>query len=715
MAVLDAPQPLEEWSRAIWEPLARKVGPEILAEGVADARLSLERRVRGLEVLTELFDGLPPALAAGLAQSPSPVLRARTAWSLGRQPFEGDTPLLLALARDPSPYVRTHALEALRGRATGLDAATLQNALAFNVAHIDPRVHQAAARLALALPEPAFRALRAQQEKSGLPQGRLTVALAALWRAGADTAQTNLIEGLLPLLNQSRNPAHQLDALRLIILALGDWNLAKPSVEVFAGYEAVHAPDPADPLAVRVRRAVLGLFPASDARVNAEAARLLAMLGADEPVVAGRLLGRITATSAAEDDFHYLTVLARSRAALAPTNLPAMAKAILALDRKLDGLTQRPKQNWSLRLGEVVQALVARAPGLTGALLAEPELTRAGNVPLVLAAGLARSPACGRRFLEVVRRDAAYPWTVPLVDLLATLPLEEVQPLFRQQWTRQFALRDRLVVQLAEKPEAIDRDKFTAALASPDTRTALAAATSLLALPRDPSGRTLAPAFRQFRALLDQPKETALRACVVELLARESGQPLKAPAPGADLRRAAQPILDWFLARHPDLARAADAEDREDPVRWNAFYKTVPWAQGQAARGEAIFTERGCQLCHAGPRPIGPELSGAAHRLSPEDLFNTILFPSRDVAPPYRTTTFRLRDGTEYTGMVAFESADGVILQVNASETVRLAEADIASRVPSLRSLMPTGLLQGLTALQFADLHAYLKGARLDR
>jgi putative heme-binding domain-containing protein len=709
VAVLDAPQPLEEWSRAIWVPLARKLGPDRIARAVAEPRLSVERRGRGMEILTELFGGLPPALAALTARSPEPSLRARTAWSLGRAPVDGDVPLLLALARDSSPYVRTHALEAIHGRVRNLDTNTLQDVLLSNLGFADRRVHQAAARLAALLPEPSFRALQAQQDKSGLPQGRLTVALAGLWRMGPGAPRTNILHTALQVLGQSREAGHRLDAVRLMILALGDWNLAKPSLEVFAGYESVHHLDPADPVAPRLRRALLELFPSEDGPLNLEAARLLAMLEAAEPALNTKLLARLTERSAPGDDFHYLAVLARARAPLASHDLPALARAIVGLDRKLDGLTQRPKQNWSIRLGEIVQALAAREPRLAEALLREPQLTRPGNVPLVLAAGLGRSTACARLFLAAVRREPNYAWSTPLVDLLSTLPGEETQPLFRLQWTRNLGLRERLVLELAQKADAADRDKFLAGLASADLRAVQACATALLALPRDPSGRALAPAFRQFRSVLDQPREQALRIRLVELLAHESGQILKQPAAAGDLRRTAQPILDWFTSRYPALAREADADDREDPARWNAFYTTVPWAQGQADRGEVLFQERGCATCHSGPRPIGPELSGVASRFSPADLFNTILFPSRDIAPAYRTLTFRTRDGGVYTGLVAFESADGVILQVNATETVRLAEADIISRVPS------TGLLEGLTAAQFADLHAFLKSGRAGR
>src|SRR5262249_24454904 len=58
-AVLYAPQPLDTWSRSGWVPLARRLGPDPFAAVVADERCDDSARVRAVEVLTELFGGVP--------------------------------------------------------------------------------------------------------------------------------------------------------------------------------------------------------------------------------------------------------------------------------------------------------------------------------------------------------------------------------------------------------------------------------------------------------------------------------------------------------------------------------------------------------------------------------------------------------------------------------------------------------------------------------
>ena len=137
--------------------------------------------------------------------------------------------------------------------------------------------------------------------------------------------------------------------------------------------------------------------------------------------------------------------------------------------------------------------------------------------------------------------------------------------------------------------------------------------------------------------------------------------------------------------------------------------KACVWNRGDEQRGAGVFAQRACASCHGAEGGIGPDLTGVAQRLAPADLMNAIVFPSRDVAPAYRTTTFRLRNGELHTGIVAFESADGWILQTGAGSSVRVNNADVVSVQPSSVSVMPSGLLQGIVPQEAADLYAYLR------
>ncbi len=89
-----------------------------------------------------------------------------------------------------------------------------------------------------------------------------------------------------------------------------------------------------------------------------------------------------------------------------------------------------------------------------------------------------------------------------------------------------------------------------------------------------------------------------------------------------------------------------------------------------------------------------------------------IQFPNRAIADAFRSRLFTLKDGTQRNAFVAFLSADGVIVQTGPGITERIAQADIVSEVASPTSLMPPGLLSGMSGEQLADLYAYLRTLR---
>jgi putative membrane-bound dehydrogenase-like protein len=705
-AVLKAPQPLEAWSREWWVPLAEQIGSEPFAQVAVNNRDIEEDRVRAIHILTEVHDGLSPQVAAEAARASSPLVRARVAWSIGVAPPDNFVPTLLGLARDAASNVRCAALESLHRLASELDVVPLQQALAFNLAHPDKRVRQAAALLATDLPDPAWRALWTQQ-LGGLPQARLTTALALVWRTGLAQLNTNVIETALAVAAQTRLNDLRLEAVRLIMLGLGDYHLQNPSLEVYTAYEPALSLRSSTGLVARIQRTLVNYFPAGEATVDFETARLLAMIEATEPTLSGKVIALCHDRSSPSSDFHYLTVLSRLRSSAVTNHTARVAKAILSMDRKLAGLQQRPKQNWTTRLVEVVQVLLDNDPRLGDALMRHPDFARAGHLDLVPLLGADDYTACARLFLNSVQRDSAFPWNDALVDLLTALPAGETHSLFRRQLAN-ITLRDRLLVELAPNPRPEDRDHFIAGLSSPRPETVRASMSALLQLPNDTTTKAHVATLRLLRSLIADPKAQTARAQAVTLLTRLSGQKF-AVHETADLTRSYQPVFDWFGQKYPGILRQLDADDQESPARWDPIYKATPWTRGDAARGEALFVNRGCQACHSGPRPIGPDLGGVAGRFSPTDLFDAIVFPSRDVAPAFRATTFQTRDGQSYSGLLAYQSAGGVIVQTSLATTVRLAEEDIISRQPSTVSFMPAGLLGGLQPQDLADLYAYLK------
>ena len=707
-AVLGAPQPLDAWSRAWWVPRAQRLGVRPFAEAAASARLSPGARVRAIEILTELFGGLSEDVARAGMQAESPFVRARVAWSLSRLSNRQFPALISRLAADNDPLVRRCALEAVLDRTQELGAKHVAELAAANLAHSDKRVRQLTATLASSLPDPEWNTLWREASKS-VPQARLTAALAFAQRG--PLPQPQIVHEALGVLQQTKIADHQLQALRLVALGLGDWKLTNASVEVYTAYETPASDAPEfNSLVDRIASVVAPLLPSTDATVNMELARVLAIVKARSPEVKQKLASLITEQSWPTSDFHYLTVLSHLPGQ-SLTNAPKIAHAILSLDRKLAGRQQRSKQNWTPRLAEVVERAVQNDPAIGDAILRDPQFVRPAHVSLAKVLGAARYLPAARLFAQGVKQSPAFEWSPALVELLNVLPIEEGRTLFRKQWAN-LALRDDLALNLAENPDPADRDKFLAGLSSPRPEVVHACVKALAQLPKEQSSRALLPAVRLLRRLINEPEQVALRADVVGLLNRESGESLQIGEQGRDgesLRRAYQPVFDWFRRKYPRLAGYLTDDHDDNLAQWDLVLRSVNWKNGDPARGAQIFGQRGCQTCHSGSTPLGPDLGGVADRFSPVDLFYAIIFPNRDVAPPYRTTTFQTRSGQTVTGIVVFESADGVIVQTAASTTVRLATEEIAARRPGTLSLMPSGLLAGVQPSDLADLYQFLK------
>jgi putative membrane-bound dehydrogenase-like protein len=715
-AVLSAPQPFAAWSRARWEPIARRLGSRPFAAAAGADRLTVAQRCRAIEVLTEMFQGLAPETARAAAVARPPEIRARVAWSLGCYWKPGAVETLAALSGDPDPWVRRAAVETLADHAADIEGARALVIAWPLLTDADGRVRGGAVRLAAALPDASWKECETRSGTADLAH-QVAVAEARLLRSPPGGPDGGMAVEAVAALEKAAEPRLQLDAMRWLTRACGDWNLSQPSVEIFTAYEWA-SPSKLDSSATeRARRAARALLDSKDALVRFEASRLLAMLEDNDPALPGRLIDRVNATTTATEDFHLLVVLARLSAPIPSALISRVAGAVLGLDGKLEGKQQRSKQTWGLRLGELCAALLKKSPPLAEAMLADPRLIQPNHVVLVKELPESAQRHAAVRFLDAVRKDRRFAWSGPLVELLAVLPEAEVTPIFREQWTNR-GLRDEILPRLAAHPSPVDRGRYMDSLESSQPQLVGLALNSLAALPRDSAPDGLARLGRLLQHLCADPKQSALRSQTLGLLWRQAGEAgqilsvMENAKDPATLKETYKPVFNWLSIKFPAAAKLMTETGDDDPEMWNRLLRSVAWDRGDVARGEAVFRDRACQSCHAAANSLGPDLSGVASRFSVEDLFAAIIYPSRDVAPAYRTETFTLRDGQSYTGMVAFNSADGVILQTGTATTFRFAEADIASREQGNLSLMPSGLLAGAKPEELADLYAYLKSLR---
>ena len=136
--------------------------------------------------------------------------------------------------------------------------------------------------------------------------------------------------------------------------------------------------------------------------------------------------------------------------------------------------------------------------------------------------------------------------------------------------------------------------------------------------------------------------------------------------------------------------------------------------RGNPARGRELFlnAEKSlCIKCHrlsdVGER-VGPELTGVGARFARAYLIESILEPSRTIAPSFDTVMVTLKNGKTFSGIQTAETPLTITLSDVQALKQTINKADIDERQASPLSTMPEGLEKRLTEQEFIDLIEFL-------
>jgi putative membrane-bound dehydrogenase-like protein len=151
------------------------------------------------------------------------------------------------------------------------------------------------------------------------------------------------------------------------------------------------------------------------------------------------------------------------------------------------------------------------------------------------------------------------------------------------------------------------------------------------------------------------------------------------------------------------------------PLTTESFREFAANNAGEAVRGQQIFSDPkgiGCIKCHAVAGQggqVGPDLRGLATKYPREELIRSILEPSARVLSGYELTIVVTDDGRQLQGVVRRETPEELDLVDAEGKTHTIALESIEDRQLSKLSLMPSGLKDGLSLADFADIVAYLQ------
>jgi putative heme-binding domain-containing protein len=135
-------------------------------------------------------------------------------------------------------------------------------------------------------------------------------------------------------------------------------------------------------------------------------------------------------------------------------------------------------------------------------------------------------------------------------------------------------------------------------------------------------------------------------------------------------------------------------------------------AGGDWARGKKLFfgEQPGCYKCHqigGQGGKIGPDLSMLVSR-DYASVLKDILEPSAAINPDYAACNISLKNGDIQTGVILSQTDTRIVLGQVTGQSLEIAKSDIAEMKASKVSLMPEGLLKGLSAQQQRDLLTFL-------
>jgi hypothetical protein len=165
--------------------------------------------------------------------------------------------------------------------------------------------------------------------------------------------------------------------------------------------------------------------------------------------------------------------------------------------------------------------------------------------------------------------------------------------------------------------------------------------------------------------------------------------------------------LDRILALATGQIDASRKPPRDDIATWERLIQ----GKGDVQRGWRVWVRSQCAQCHlvdGRGADVGPDLSSLGN--DRRRTLQSILEPSRDVAPLYATWQVITTDGRSLTGAKLNGGGVGTNLKYLAADgsTFEVALADIESQQMSPRSVMPDDLVDRLSLVELADLIEFL-------
>ena len=240
-----------------------------------------------------------------------------------------------------------------------------------------------------------------------------------------------------------------------------------------------------------------------------------------------------------------------------------------------------------------------------------------------------------------------------------------------------------------------------------------AALNSLLLYNDDTIGETIARAYATLPAEVQPAAQTLLTSRAAWSVAF-----LRLIESNAVPRTALAPTTATMLREHEDdavadlakkllAAPAPRPQAREEIAR---LRRVIAAAPGDAYKGEPLFLQR-CAACHTLFQKgghIGPDLT-AYQREDLGTLLPSIVDPSAEIREGFATQIAATTDGRTLSGFLVDQDATAIVLRGLDGQNISIPRRDLRDLRAAPASLMPDGILAGLSDQELRDFFAYLR------
>jgi putative membrane-bound dehydrogenase-like protein len=131
---------------------------------------------------------------------------------------------------------------------------------------------------------------------------------------------------------------------------------------------------------------------------------------------------------------------------------------------------------------------------------------------------------------------------------------------------------------------------------------------------------------------------------------------------------------------------------------------------GDAKKGVEVFTAN-CSVCHqveGEGMDFGPKLSEIGSKLPKEGQYLAIMYPDAGISFGYEGWELKMKDGSTLNGILASKTETDLVLKMPGGIVQNLKTSNVKSMKMMPNSMMPTGLMDGLSKDEAVNLVEYM-------